>query len=76
MNNSKSLLMERSNLERLISNVGCANGANDYRIRHVGTIKQLGSGSFFPSFLQYEKCGMESLWKAANNVCVTFIAVS
>lgn len=51
-NNRRSLLMERSSpvAERLIPNAGCANGANDHRIRHVRTIKQLGPGLFFPLF--------------------------
>lgn len=58
-NNGRSLSMGRSSpytAKRLIPNAGCANGANDHRIRHVSIIKQLGPGSFFLS-LQCGKCG-------------------
>jgi len=64
--------MGRSNpvAERLIPNAGCANGANDHRIRHVGTIKQLGPAAFFPPFLQREK---REIAVESNERCVRYI---
>lgn len=57
--------------KRLIPNAGCTNGANDHRIRHVSTIKQLGPGSFFsPLFFTMRKM-WRLLRKAKHDVCVT-----
>lgn len=74
-NNRRSLLMKRSNpvAKRLISNAGCANGANDYRIRHVGIIKQLLvrfslSLSLFAMWEMRNRCGKQRMICALHSL--------